>query len=125
MTRALPQHVISWHLGRPVTLSCCVLVRVIGPTAWQTVIFLRNVACSQLWVTSSTCSCAAQVDCNVSTLPAEVCELSKLQLLNLSQNAPLHQPEVGKLAEAPLHKVLHMLLPAPVVLAHGHVLHLC
>lgn len=70
-----------------------------------------------------TCACAAHFNCNVSALPAEVCELSKMQLLDLSQNAPLHQPDVGKLAEAPLHKVRRMLAPQPPVLACGHMLH--
>lgn len=53
------------------------------------------------------CSCA-QVQCSLSAMPREVCELSHLQLLDLSSNELLQQDGFKTLAEAPLHKVLRM-----------------
>jgi hypothetical protein len=44
----------------------------------------------------------------MSVVPREMCELSRLQLLNLSQNWKLQTEGYGQLAQAPLHKVREM-----------------
>ena len=49
-----------------------------------------------------------QVDCNIYGIPVEMCELSQLQMLNLSENFALHEKGCSRLAKAPLHKVVNL-----------------
>lgn len=53
-----------------------------------------------------TCMVQLQVKCDIASIPAELCELPRLQLLNLSHNWKLQQDGYSNLANAPLHKVL-------------------
>ena len=47
----------------------------------------------------------AQVNCNIAVVQKELCELSHLQLLDLSRNPSLHAGGCRSLAGAPLHEV--------------------
>ena len=47
-----------------------------------------------------------QVACGIFYIPVELCELPRLQLLNLSHNTLLQRQGYYLLAHAPLHKVL-------------------
>ena len=53
----------------------------------------------------NTCACRPQVQCNISAVPAQLCGLSRLQLLDLSHNRQLALEGYKALAQAPLHKV--------------------
>ena len=53
----------------------------------------------------------AQVNCNLRSVPTEMCELAQLQLLNLSRN-PLQHDGYSRIIEAPLHKVVGCMWPA-------------
>ena len=54
------------------------------------------------------CTSHVQVNCGLWEVPAEMCELAQLQLLNLSQIGWLRRDGYRDLAQAPLHKVLSM-----------------
>ena len=47
----------------------------------------------------------AQVECDMRVVPTALCELSRLQLLNLSQNQQLQNDGYSQLTQAPLHKM--------------------
>lgn len=99
---ALPQ-LISLHMVR-LSVPLLFTVQAFGGRRWEVLSACVDAVVVYTMTVSSDVLQRVQVNCYIRSVPHELCKLSQLQLLNLSENSWLHHDD-SIIEQAPMYKV--------------------